>query len=112
MRCRIPALVLAAPLAFVLFGAVGCRSIKETGVAMFRHGDLITYEQYMQVGGDGGAKPSVDDVINMLGEPNDMHDRDGKRIRLDYLCLTMNDEIKRAEFKFNSAERLLTKDLW
>lgn len=111
-RSRLAMFVAAAPLALVLFGTTGCRTLTEWSVAAVRKGDLITYEQYLSVSSEANPKLSVDDVINILGQPNDMHDRDGSRIRLDYLCLSLNDELKRAEFHFDKTEHLVKKDLW
>jgi hypothetical protein len=90
----------------------GCRTITETWVGAVHKGDLITYEQYLSIDPAANPKPSVDDVINTLGTPNDIHDRDGARVRLDYLCMSLNDEVKRAEFHFNKDERLTKKELW
>ncbi|MCG3135019.1 MAG: hypothetical protein HMLKMBBP_02512 [Planctomycetes bacterium] len=104
--------VLAATLGLAAAALPGCRTMTETGVWMFRKGDLITYEQYLSIDANADPKPSVDDVINMLGKPNDMRDRDGARVRLDYLALTINDDLKRAEFRFDKNERLVTKELW
>ncbi len=110
MRCRLA--LAALPLALLLAAAPGCRSVTEATVWAFRKGDLITYEQYMGIDAAANPKPSVDDVINTLGVPNDLHDRDGARVRVDYLCMALNDELKRAEFHFDKNERLLKKELW
>lgn len=112
MRRRLFALVSAAPFALAILASSGCRTMTEASVWAFRRGDLITYEQYQSIDPNANPKPSVDDVINALGSPNDMHDRDGARVRVDYLALSINDELKRAEFHFDKNERLLKKELW
>ena len=90
----------------------GCTSVKKVYANTFLAGDTITYDQYLAL--DLHAEPAVtvDDVIDRLGTPADVFDRNGVRKRLDYHAFSLDDRLKRAEFHFDKNERLTNKSMW
>ena len=79
---------------------------------MFWSSDVITYDQYLAIDTEATPKLTVDDVMNQLGEPVSVHDRDGARRRIDYRAYSLNDELKRAHFQFDKSEKLEKKEMW
>lgn len=110
---RLPRTVVSASFLAVALGAAGgCRSMVEAWDSVFWTSQTITYDQYLAIDPEANPKPSADDVIAQLGEPMAIHDRNGAKIRIDYRAWSLNDELKRAEFHFNSNEKLLKKEMW
>lgn len=112
MRIRFNAVLAAASLSLVFLAAPGCRAMTSAYGWAFLSGDIVSYDQYAQVDADANPKPSVDDVMNMLGKPSAIHDRNGARVRIDYHAYGLDDTLKRAEFHFDKNEKLVKKELW
>lgn len=104
--------VLAVSLGFVLVGTTGCRVMSDFYGWCCLSGDMVNYDQYQAIDADANPKPSVDDVINSLGKPMAVHDRNGARVRVDYHAYGLDDSMKRAEFHFDRNEKLVKKELW
>jgi hypothetical protein len=109
---RLRTVLTTLSLGLALAGASGCRAMTDVYGAVFLKGDLIDYVQYQQIDPEANPKPSVDDVINRLGKPMEIHDRNGARMRLDYHAYGLDDSLKRAEFHFDKSEKLTKKELW
>jgi hypothetical protein len=103
---------LATGLLGVALLSGGCRTVVEGWDAVFWTSDVITYDQYLAIDAEATPKPSVDDVIGQLGTPVSVHDRNGARVRIDYRAFSLNDELKRAEFHFDTNEKLMKKEMW
>jgi hypothetical protein len=110
MRTRTALTLLS--LGLFLGAAPGCRTTTDIYGAIFLTGELIDYPQYQQIDPEANPKPTVDDVINTLGKPTAIHDRNGVRVRLDYHAYGLDDSLKRAEFHFDKSEKLTKKELW
>jgi hypothetical protein len=104
--------VLAVSLGFVLAGSAGCRAMTDFYGWCCLSGELITYDQYQMIDIEANPKPTVDDVINTLGTPMTVQDRNGARVRVDYHAYGLDDKLKRAEFHFDKNEKLVKKELW
>lgn len=104
--------VLAVALGFALVGTTGCRVMTDVWGWCCLSGDVITYDQYRSIDPELNPKPTVDDVINTLGTPMAVHDRNGARVRVDYHAYGLDDSLKRAEFHFDKNEKLVKKELW
>ncbi len=104
-------LVLAAALAVApLLG--GCQSATELYADAFLRGNVLSYDEYLSQ--DRNAVPPVtaDSLLEALGPPADVFDRDGIRRRIDYHAFSLTGVLKRAEFHFDKDEQLTKKDLW
>ena len=112
MRIRFHAVLSVLSLGLVAAAAPGCRAMTGAYGWAFLSGDIITYDQYGQVDADANPKLTVDDVINTLGKPAALHDRNGARVRIDYHAYGLDDTLKRAEFHFDKNEKLVKKELW
>lgn len=102
----------AALLLGALAGLSGCTTTKKWYADTFLAGNVLTYEQYLSMDQDANPPPTVDDVLAKLGTPMDVRDSDGVRRRLDYHAFSLTDDLKIAEFHFDSNERLMKKELW
>ena len=112
MRIRTVPVLAALSLGLVLAGTTGCRAMTDVWGWCCITGELIDYGQYQAIDVDANPKPTVDDVINTLGKPNAIHDRNGVRVRVDYRAYGSDDSLRRAEFHFDKNEKLVKKELW
>ncbi len=90
----------------------GCRAIQETYAGAVLRGDTISYDAYLTQDVRASPRPTAAQVIDALGTPATVFDRDGLRRRLDYHAFSLTGELKRAEFHFDKDERLIKKQLW
>ncbi|MCE9634451.1 MAG: hypothetical protein K8T90_01995 [Planctomycetes bacterium] len=112
MRIRLVPALAAASLGLVLAASTGCRTMTDAYGWAFLSGEMITYDQYQTIDPEASPKPTADDVINTLGKPMAIHDRNGARVRIDYHAYGLDDSLKRAEFHFDKNEKLVKKELW
>jgi len=105
-RCAFGVVLAAAPF------LVGCQSAKETYAHTFLSGSTLTYDQYLSQDVDAVPPVTVDSLIDALGGPADVYDRDGIRRRVEYHAFSMTGDLKRAEFHFDRDEHLVKKELW
>lgn len=112
MRIRPVSVLATLAVGLVLAGTTGCRAMTDVYGSVFLDGDLIDYGQYQMIDADANPKPTVDDVINTLGTPMSVRDRNGARVRLDYHAYGSDDSLRRAEFHFDKSEKLVKKELW
>lgn len=111
MRSWIRVLTVGAVLAAAV-PLVGCQSVKETYAHTFLSGATLSYDQYLSQDVDSVPPVTVDSLIDALGEPADVYDRDGIRRRVEYHAFSMTGDLKRAEFHFDRDEKLVKKELW
>ena len=101
-RFAFVAVVAAAPL------LSGCSTIREP----FLSGTVLTYDAYLSQDVNAVPPVTVDSLIETLGPPADVYDRDGVRRRVEYHSYSMTGDLKRAEFHFDRDEKLVKKELW
>ncbi len=106
-RCAFFGVVLAAVPALV-----GCQSVKEGYAYAFLSGATLTYDQYLSQDVDAVPPVTVESLIDVLGKPADVYDRNGIRRRVDYHSFSLTGDLKRAEFHFDRDEKLIKKELW
>jgi hypothetical protein len=112
MRFRLAPVAVVLSLGLVAAGTTGCRQMAVAWNTCCQRGALVTYEQYQQIDTEANPKLGVEDVMEILGKPMEVHDRNGARVRLDYHAFGMDESLKRAEFHFDKNEKLLKKELW
>jgi len=95
----------------VLAAAPGCAASRAFQ-CMFMKGNCITYEQYLSVDQSSVPKPTAESVLQMLGGPMAVHDRNGIRRSIDYHAYSLTGELKIATFTFDDNEKLEKKELW
>lgn len=95
-----------AGLAATLSTAPGCSM-----GAVFA-GNVLSYEQYLSIDQDMKPTPTADTVLQALGMPKTVHDRNGVRRRIDYNAKSLTGDLKTAEFTFDENEKLVKKELW
>lgn len=98
-------------LCATLGGAAGCAQVN-TAHGWLLRGNVLTYDQYLSIDQSAKPTPTAENVIQTLGKPMSVHDRDGIRRRIDYHCYSLNDDLKIAEFTFDENEKLVKKELW
>ncbi len=106
-RCALGLLLAATPL---LSG--GCQAMTETYASVFYSGQTLTYDEYLSQDSHAVPQVTVDSLIETLGEPRSVFDRDGMRRRIEYHAFSMTGDLKIAEFHFDANERLIKKELW
>lgn len=112
MRVRVVPLIASLSLGLVLASAGGCRQLAGAWNWCCQSGALISYDQYLEIDTEANPKLTVSDVVERLGKPMEVHDRNGARVRIDYHAFGMDDSMKRAEFHFDKSEKLVKKELW
>lgn len=112
MTLHVRNLVLAVGLAAAAGTLGGCQTVKETYADAFYSGTVLTYEQYLSIDQTANPAPTADEVMEALGNPSSVKDRDGVKRRVEYWAFSLTGEIKRAEFHFNEFGRLEKKELW
>ena len=105
-RCALGLLLAATPI------LAGCQSSKEAYAALFYKGDTITYDQYLSQDVNAVPQVSVDSLLEALGKPRAVVDRDGVRRRIEFNAFSMTGDLKVAEFHFDVNEKLVKKELW
>ena len=105
-RSALGVVLAAAPL------LVGCQSVKEGYAAVFLSGATLSYDQYLSQDVDAMPPVTAQSLLDTLGEPADVYDRDGVRRRIEYHSFSMTGALKRAEFHFDRDEKLVKKELW
>lgn len=98
-------------LAAIVGTAPGC-SAGRAFSCMFMKGKCITYEQYLAIDQDASPTPTAESVLQTLGNPMAVHDRDGIRRSIDYHAYSLTGELKVAQFTFDENEKLVKKELW
>jgi len=109
---RVRPVLAALSLGLVLAGSPGCRTMTDVYGSIFLSGAVIDYGEYQLIDPEANPKPTADDVINTLGKPMAIHDRNGARVRIDYHAYGLDDSMKRAQFHFDKSEKLVKKELW
>ena len=92
--------------------STGCKSMKEVYADTLYIGETLTYDEYLSIDSDRVPPFSAAEVLGRLGKPSEVYDRDGLRRRIEYNAFSLNDELKRAEFHFDTNEELVKKELW
>jgi hypothetical protein len=107
--------VSSVVVAFAGLGALalgaGCSTVN-TARGWFLKGNVLTYEQYLSIDPAATPTPTADTVLQQLGMPLSVKDRDGVRRRIDYHAYSLTGDLKNAEFSFDENEKLVKKDLW
>jgi hypothetical protein len=67
-------------------------------------GDILSYEEFISF--DVADRMTVEQVIDRLGPPLEVLESKGKRIKLVYHAHSMTGEPRKAEFFFDSEERM------
>jgi hypothetical protein len=105
---------LLAPGLLALSGVLalpGCATYNEVH-SWFLTGDVLTYTEYLSVDQTGVPAPTPDYVLKKLGDPLEVHDRNGVIRSIDYHCYSLNDDLKIATFTFDENQKLVKKELW
>jgi hypothetical protein len=105
-RCALGLLLAATPL------LAGCHTSKEAYAAVFYKGTTITYDQYLSQDVQAVPPVTVESLVETLGKPRAVADRDGVRRRIEYNAFSMTGDLKTAEFHFDANEKLIKKELW
>jgi len=105
-RCALGLLLAATPL------LAGCQSMTKAYADIFYKGTTLTYDQYLTQDVHAVPRVTVDSLIETLGNPMAVADRDGVRRRVEYHAFSMIGDLKIAEFHFDTNERLVKKELW
>jgi hypothetical protein len=90
----------------------GCQATKEVYADTFYKGTTLSYDQYLSQDVESVPPVTADSLIEALGDPADVYDRDGVRRRIEYNAFSMTGDLKRAEFHFDRDEKLVKKELW
>jgi hypothetical protein len=98
-------------LGAVLGAAPGC-SASRAFSCLFMKGNCISYEQYLSVDQSSVPTPTAESVLQALGNPMAVHDRNGIRRSVDYHAYSLTGELKIAVFTFDDNEKLVKKELW
>jgi hypothetical protein len=98
-------------LGFVLTAAPGCAASRAFQ-CMFMKGNCIAYDQYLSVDQNAVPTPTAESVLQSLGSPMAVHDRNGIRRSIDYHAYSLTGELKIAVFTFDDNEKLVKKELW
>jgi hypothetical protein len=98
-------------LGFVLAAAPGCAASRAFQ-CMFFKGNCISYDQYLSVDQSAVPTPTAEAVLQSLGNPMAVHDRNGIRRSIDYHAYSLTGELKIAVFTFDDNEKLVKKELW
>ena len=98
-------------LGFVLAAAPGCAASRAFQ-CMFFKGNCISYDQYLSVDQSAVPTPTAEAVLQSLGSPMAVHDRNGIRRSIDYHAYSLTGELKVAQFTFDENEKLVKKELW
>ena len=105
-RCALGLLLAATPL------LAGCQSATKAYADVFLSGKTLTYDQYLSQDVHAVPQVTVDSLLETLGPPRSVADRDGVRRRVEYHAFSMTGDLKMAEFHFDVNERLVKKELW
>ena len=105
-RCALGLVLAASPL------LVGCRTSKEAYAGVFLTGATLTYDQYLSQDVKAVPQVTVQSLVEALGKPRSVVDRDGLTRRVEYHTFSLNGDLKMAEFHFDVNERLVKKELW
>ncbi len=100
--------LVSVALAGGLLAVGGCSTVR----CWFLKGECLTYDQYLSIDQSASPKPTAEEVLKKLGTPQEVHDRDGVRRRIDYHCWSLTGDMKTAEFTFDEQEHLVKKELW
>ena len=98
-------------LSGLLAVAPGCSASRAFG-CLFMKGNCITYDQYLSVDQNASPTPTAESVLQSLGNPMAVHDRNGIRRSIDYHAYSLTGELKVATFTFDDNEKLEKKELW
>ena len=102
-RCALLGLLLAAtPM------VSGCQMYAD----VFYRGKTLTYDDYLTQDVRAVPPVTVKSLLEDLGDPRAVVDRDGVRRLVKYNAFSMTGSLKTAEFHFDVNERLVKKELW
>jgi len=106
-------LILASGLAAAsgALALTGCATYNSVRTS-FMSGDVLTYAQYLSIDQSASPTPTVTHVLKTLGDPLEVHYRDGVIRSIDYHSHSLNDDLKIATFFFDENQNLVKKELW